>query len=70
MNQEKINLVARGVIRTDQEEWIIGYAKFIWIGTVEMDNAWSLPIGLKIAVSLNVKKKLRLRWTLKKFIHF
>lgn len=55
MDQKKTALlVAGGVIRTDKGEWVIGFAKFIGLRTIEMVEAWSLQIGLQIAISLQI----------------
>lgn len=48
-------LGACGVIRSDQGSWVIGFTKFIGIGNIELAEAWSLYLGLKIASSLHIK---------------
>lgn len=57
MDHKKNNfLVASGVIITDQGERVLGFAKFLRMETVDLTEAWSLQIGLQIAINLNIKK--------------
>lgn len=49
-------LTAKGVIRTDEGEWILRFAKFIGLKTIEMIEAWSLQISLEITILINIKK--------------
>lgn len=50
------NIAAGRVIRTNKEEWLIGFTKYIGIGTQLLAEAWVLLIGIEIAINIGIKR--------------
>lgn len=45
-----------GCIRDEHGNWILGFAKFIGIGSTLQEELWTMYLGLKLASSMNIVK--------------
>lgn len=53
--EKNIMIGAEGIIGMDKGIWVISFMKFIGYRNIELAQAWSLYLGLKIANNLKTK---------------